>query len=93
MYLARGKATSANYLWEIADPDGLNEYLCGKINGNDQLRRIICFMKKWKNEKYAAASSDHEVPPSIGLTLLACDCFTKQSTDEEEDDLLALQKQ
>ncbi len=29
---------------------------------------------------------------SIGLTLLACDCFTKQSTDEEEDDLLALQK-
>lgn len=92
MYLARGKSTSTNYSWETADPEELNKYLCEKINGNDQLRRIICFMKKWKNEKYAAASSDHEVPPSIGLTLLACDCFTKQSTDEGEDDLLALQK-
>lgn len=92
MYLARGKSTSTNYSWETADPEEVNKYLCEKINGNDQLRRIICFMKKWKNEKYAAASSDHEVPPSIGLTLLACDCFTKQSTDEGEDDLLALQK-
>ena len=38
LYLARGKEHSTNYLWEIADPKGLNDDLCGKINGNEQLR-------------------------------------------------------
>lgn len=91
-YLARGKENSSNYSWESADPDGLNDYLCDQINGNDQLRRIICFIKKWRNEKYSGTTNDHEIPPSIGLTLLACDCFCAQSTDDGDDDLLALQK-
>ena len=90
-YLARGKENSQNYLWEEADPDGLNNYLCGKINGNQQLRRIICFIKKWKNEKYKNSTSDHQVPPSIGLTLLACDYFISKSTLDGDDDLLSLQ--
>lgn len=90
--LARGKATSSEYSWEDADPDGLNDYLCGEINGNDQLRRIICFIKKWRNEKYVSSTSDHEVPPSIGLTLLACDCFSSQSTSDGDDDLTSLQE-
>ncbi|WP_337465978.1 cyclic GMP-AMP synthase DncV-like nucleotidyltransferase [Megasphaera sp.] len=91
VYLARGKATSSNYSWENADPDGLNEYLCNHINGHDQLRRIICYLKKWKNEKYANASSDHQVPPSIGLTLLACKYFLKQVDENgKDDDLNAL---
>lgn len=92
VYLARGKEFSGNYSWEDADPVGLNDYLCGQINGNDQLRRIICFIKKWRNVQYSGSSNDHEVPPSIGLTLLACDCFSAQSTDEGDDDLLSLQK-
>ena len=92
VYLARGKEYSSNYSWEIADPDGLNDYLCGQINGNDQLRRIVCFIKKWRNENYSGSTSDHEVPPSIGLTLLACDCFSTQSTSDGDDDLLSLQK-
>ena len=92
IYLARGKLTSDNYSWEEADPDGLNEDLCGKINGNDQLRRVICYIKKWKNEKYSNSARDHEVPPSIGLTYLACDCFSSQSSGGNDYDLLALQK-
>ena len=92
VFLARGKEFSSDYEWEDADPDGLNDYLCDQINGNDQLRRIICFIKKWRNEKYAGSTSDHEVPPSIGLTLLACDCYSAQSTDEGDDDLLSLQR-
>lgn len=91
VYLARGKEYGT-YSWEPADPDGLNDDLCGKINGNDQLRRIICYLKKWKNEHYDNPISDHEVPPSIGLTYLACDCFEAQTTDEGDNDLLALQK-
>lgn len=51
-----------------------------------------CYLKKWKNEKYAGSSSDHEVPPSIGLTLLACDCFVAQTGSDGDDDLLAFQK-
>lgn len=91
-YLARGKATSNTYSWEIADPDGLNSYMCDNINGNDQLRRIICYIKKWRNIKYENAASDHECPPSIGLTLLAIDCFSAQTSTEGDDDLLAFQK-
>lgn len=92
VYLARGKECGIDYSWELANPVGLNDYMCGKINGNDQLRRIICFIKKWRNEKYSGSTNDHEIPPSIGLTLLACDCFSAQSTSEGDDDLLALQK-
>lgn len=92
VYLARGKYTSDNYLWEEADPDGLNDDLCGKINGNDQLRRIICYIKRWKDEKYSNSTRDHEVPPSIGLTYLACDCFSPRSSGGYDDDLVALQQ-
>lgn len=92
VYLARGKEYSSDYSWESADPDGLNDYLCSQINGNAQLRRVICFIKKWRNEQYSGSTNDHEVPPSIGLTLLACECFSAQSTDDGDDDLLSLQK-
>lgn len=92
VYLARGKEFSGDYSWESADPDGLNDYLCSQINGNAQLRRVICFIKKWRNEQYSGSTNDHEVPPSIGLTLLACECFSAQSTDDGDDDLLSLQK-
>ena len=92
VYLARGKEYSSDYSWESADPDGLNDYLCGQINGNAQLRRDICFIKKWRNEKYSGSTNDHEVQTSIGLTLLACECFSAQSTDDGDDDLLSLQK-
>lgn len=92
IYLARGREFSDNYTWERSDPKGLNADLCDKINGNQQLRRVIRYIKKWKNEKYANSSLDHEVPPSIGLTYLACDCFVSASTAEGDDDLVALQK-
>ena len=92
LYLARGKEFSDFWRWEQADPDGLNDYLCNKINGHDQLRRIICLIKKWRNEKYSGSAKDHEIPPSIGLTLLACDCFSPQTTNEGDDDLTSLQK-
>lgn len=91
-YLARGKEFSDNYSWESADPDGLNDYICDALKDNDQLRRIICYIKKWRNEKYASSTSEHEIPPSIGLTLLAIDCFSAQTTSEGDYDLLSLQK-
>lgn len=91
VYLARGREFG-NPLWERADPVGLNDDLCGKINGNPQLRRIICYIKKWKNEHYSNSVNDHEIPPSIGLTYLVCDNFEAQSSTDGDNDLLAFQK-
>lgn len=92
VYLARGKEFATQYSWEVADPKGLNDDLCNRINKNEQLRRIIRYIKKWRNEKYKNSTLDHEVPPSIGLTYLACDCFVSSTTSEGDDDLIALQK-
>ena len=78
VYLARGREASieGNYSWEPADPKGLNDWLIDRINGNQQLRRSIRYIKKWKQEKYRNSTLDHEIPPSIGITLIAIDCFT-----------------
>lgn len=92
VYLARGKEFATQYSWETADPKGLNDDLCSKINKNEQLRRVIRYIKKWRNDKYKNSTLDHEIPPSIGLTYLACDCFVSSSTLEGEDDLNALQQ-
>ena len=91
-YLARGKKTSESYEWQIADPDGLNDWLVTEIGKYDQLRRIIRYIKKWKLEKYHGSTLDHEIPPSIGLTLLTIDNFVSCTSSEGDDDLLSLQK-
>lgn len=90
-YLARGREFSEKYSWETADPDGLNNYLLEQLGDNAQLRRIIKYLKKWKLEEYHDSSVDSEVPPSIGLTLLACDCFVACSESGSDDDLTCLQ--
>ena len=95
VYLARGKesSTEGKYSWEEADPRGLNEYLLNEINGNNQLRKVIRYIKKWKLEKYCNSTLDNGVPPSIGLTLLACDCFVPcVGSGGDDDDLTSLQK-
>ena len=92
VYLARGSefATEGNYSWEEADPQGLNDWLLEKITGNDQLRRSIRYIKKWKQEKYYNSSLDYEIPPSIGLTMLMCEHFIKVTGTEGDDDLTSL---
>lgn len=92
VYLARGKHNETGE-WQDADPDGLNDYMCTNINGHEQLRRIICYIKKWKNEVYSKTARDnHEAPPSVGLTLLAIDYFIETADDGKDDDLTALYK-
>lgn len=94
VYLARGRefATEGHFSWEESDPKGLNEWLLDKINGNQQLRRTVRYIKKWKQEKYRNSTLDHEVPPGIGLTLLVCDCFVSSTSSEGDDDLTSLQQ-
>lgn len=91
-YLGRGKENSKDYIWEISEPKKLNEHFKSNLNTDEgkQLRRIIRYLKKWKQEKYSNPSSDNQVPPSIGLTLMACECFVYKEEDDKEYDLQSL---
>ena len=89
LYLARGKETSDTYKWEVADPEGLNDYFLNAFKNNPQLRRIVRYIKKWKQIKYSNSSSTHEIPPSVGLTIMACQYFSLYKC-EEDNDLSAL---
>lgn len=92
VYLARGKEFSSTYEWESCDPDGLNDYLESYFAGNEgnQLRRIVRFIKKWRQEKYGDSYTKNHRPPSIGITLLACEYFVYTSVDDYDNDLNAL---
>lgn len=107
LYLARGKDPNKEeeIKWEIADPEGLSEYFKKdhlQIEGLDlddeekkqrkQKRRIIRYIKWWKAEKYGTSRRDHSIPPSIALTILACENFESAKVDGEYNDLNALYK-
>ena len=85
LYLARGKESSNEYKWEPADPEGLNKYFLDKLKDKEQLRRVIRYIKKWKQEKYNNSDNSHEVPPSVGLTILACQNYVEYINGGEDD--------
>ena len=62
---------------EISDPKGLVDYINDKYEADSeeraQYRRVIRYMKRWKNLKFN--SSGNAEPPSIGITLIAADKF------------------
>lgn len=78
MYLARGKKYSDenNKKWEEADPMGLKNTIINKFDDDkdrEQYRRIIRYLKRWKNIKFK--SNGNSEPPGIGITLLAYEKF------------------
>lgn len=87
LYLARGKEYSDDYKWETADPKGLNSYFKDILKEQEQLRRIIRFIKKWKQEKYKNNTNNNAIPPSVALTILACLYY-----EYDEHDIVSLYK-
>lgn len=86
LYIAKGKDKDSQE-WEGADPKGLVDYINGSVEVGEkrnQFRRVIRYLKKWKNRKFS--NTDHANPPSIGITLIAADNFNYY----EEDDLSSL---
>lgn len=77
LHLARGKEFSSedNYMWEDADPEGLNDYFKDELNKKTYLRKIIRLFKKWKQEKYHNSTNENEIPPSVALTIFACENY------------------
>ncbi len=98
LYMGRG-TNKDNQEWEKAEPIKLKDLIIDKYKGDDnkeqreQYRRIIRYLKRWKNLKFS--SSGNAEPPSIGITLLAYEKFEPQMYDYLEmkynyDDLEAL---
>lgn len=79
LYLSWGKefALKENKKWQISDPKGLNNYIRNSFSGDDkkQFKRVVRYLKKWKDEKFSSETSDG-TPPSIGITLVAADKFS-----------------
>ena len=88
LHLARGKKTSPEEekIWEKSDPKGLTDMITGKFEDKDvreQYRRVIKYLKRWKNYKFS--SDGNAEPPSIGITLLAWKHFEPQEYDAVEN--------
>lgn len=86
LYIAKGKDKDSQE-WEEADPKGLVDYINDSVEVGEkrhQFRRVVRYLKKWKNRKFS--NTGHANPPSIGITLIAADNFNYC----EEDDLRSL---
>lgn len=78
LYLARGKQNSgeAYRVWEVSDPLGLldlinNHY--SDANDRAQFRRVIRYMKRWKDFNFS--STGNAAPVGIGITVCAYHYF------------------
>lgn len=84
LYLARGKDSKPEEIkWEKSDPVGLVDYINHKIDKGDerdQFRRVIRYIKRWKNRRFN--SQGHAEPASIGITLIVVDNFVACLDDD-----------
>lgn len=84
LYIAKGIADNEDSTrWEKADPKGLVDYINNTIvkgEQRDQFRRIIHYIKKWRNRRFS--NFGHISPASIGLTLMTIHNFSYYSNDD-----------
>lgn len=78
LYIAKGKEYSEaeNRVWELSNPKGLINLIRNKFSNEDeqaQFKRVIRYIKKWKNEKFEVSGS--AAPTGIALTVLAYNLF------------------
>lgn len=85
LYLGRGKENSSSPTWEIADPKGLKDYFLDFFKSRDQLKRVVRYIKKWKQLEYENSTNSHEIPPSVGLTILACQNYVAYTYGGDDD--------
>jgi len=100
-YLSRSDVTGSKEIrfWEVAEPKKLKEILRNKYSKDEefeQFRRVIRFLKRWKDENFSSAGNNR--PTGIALTACAHNWFEPttvywQDTGKTEYfDLSALQK-
>lgn len=74
LYLARGKDSKPEDIcWEKSDPKGLVDLINKKFDDDkedkEQYRRVIRYIKRWKNLNFDGKGNGE--PPSIAITLIA----------------------
>lgn len=96
-YIAKGKTNSGEEfrIWEPSNPQALISLIEARFEGNDrdQFRRIIRYLKRWKDNKFS--SDGNSAPVGIGLTIATYDHLENQYFDVvagKPDDLTALKK-
>jgi hypothetical protein len=98
-YLAVGRLGDllSEQEWKVSDPTGLQHALFSRFksdsHGRQQFRRVMRFIKRWKDVNFSSAGNG--APRGIGLTLNAHYGFTPTYFDllnRTRDDLGALRK-
>jgi len=100
-YLSRSDVTGSkeNRFWEIAEPKKLKDILRNKYTKDEefeQFRRIIRFLKRWKDENFSSTGNNR--PTGIALTACAHNwlepttVYIQDTGKTEYFDLFALQK-
>ncbi|MRT94583.1 nucleotidyltransferase [Ancylomarina sp. 16SWW S1-10-2] len=99
-YLARGKETSntSEKRWDESSPKELKNKINNKFDDAEerkQFKRVIKYLKRWKEEKFKGENSGTGKPTGIALTALAYSHFNPRIKDVftneiEIDDLDAL---
>lgn len=92
LYMARGdkNSKSEDKKWEESDPIKLKDLINNKFTIKEekaQYRRIIRYMKRWKNIKFSADGNSE--PHGIGVTLLAYENFKTCKYDYLEGKFIA----
>jgi hypothetical protein len=101
VYLAKGKPGSKdeNKKWEESNPKDLIKLISEHFDDADdrkQFRRVIRYLKRWKDHKFTAGSAGK--PTGIALTICAYHHFTSSynydffEQKKKYDDLAALEK-
>lgn len=78
-YLAKGRPGSQNKFWEASDPKGFISLVKEHYDDTDdraQFRRIIRYLKRWKNLKFETGG--HAAPTGIALTVCALRFFSPE---------------
>ena len=79
LYIAKGKEYSEaeNRVWELSNPKKLINLIRNKFSDEDeqaQFKRVIRYMKKWKNEQFDVFGN--AAPTGIALTVFAYNLFS-----------------
>lgn len=93
LQLAKGFLNSREQykIWEDSEPFELKNLINNKFDNEDykaQFKRIICYLKRWKDENFKA--SGDEAPTGIALTAMAYKWYRPHSKGGKLDDLCTL---
>lgn len=80
LYLAKGKLHSQckERIWEPSEPQKLIERVknqFGETEDREQFRRVIRYLKRWKDVQFSETASGKAAPIGIGLTVAAYHWF------------------